>query len=85
LNVPKCVTFDKYENMYVIDQVNNGRVIMFYPNSLIGIPIITSGLSNPISIAVDTQLNLYVADWNNNRIVKLTNETVLIILKICFL
>ena len=72
LSTPLCVTFDKYGNMYVADRVNNGRVIMFCPNSAVGIPIITSGLNNPISIALDTHLNLYVNDWNNHRIVKYT-------------
>jgi hypothetical protein len=56
LTRPTCVTFDKYRNMYVID----GRVLMFCPNSLIGIPIVTSGINNPISIAIDTHLNLYM-------------------------
>ncbi|UJR16574.1 hypothetical protein I4U23_003475 [Adineta vaga] len=49
LTSPKCVTFDKYGYMYVIDGVNSGRLIMFLSNSLIGMPIITSGLNNPIS------------------------------------
>lgn len=70
LTSPKCVTFDKYGNMYVIDGVNGGRVLMYCPNSLIGIPIVTSGLNNPISIAVDTNLNMYVADWGGNQIMQ---------------
>ena len=70
LNSPKCVTFDKYQNMYVIDGVNGGRILMFCPNSVIGTILVNSGLNNPISIAVDMNLNLYVSDWNNNRIVK---------------
>ena len=71
LNVPKSVTFDKYGNMYVADLSNGGRIISFSPNSLIGIPIITSGLNNPMGVAVDEDLNLYVADYNNDRIVKI--------------
>jgi hypothetical protein len=70
LTSPTCVTFDKYGNMYIVDWVNGGRVIMFYPNSLIGIAIVTVGLYNPTSIAIDTHMNLYVADYGNSRIVK---------------
>jgi hypothetical protein len=70
LNNPTCVTFDKYGNMYVVDYVNHGRVMIFPPNSSIGIPIITSGFSLAYSVAVDTHLNLYVADANNCVILK---------------
>lgn len=56
--------------MYIIDGVNGGRILTFCSDSLIGIPIVTRELSNPISIAVDKYLNIYVTDWNNNRIVK---------------
>ena len=71
LNSPKWVTFDKYGNMYVVDGPgNSSRIIVFYPNSMIGTPIVTRGLNSAQSIAVDTNLNLYVADINNNRIVK---------------
>ena len=72
LNVPKSVTFDKYGNMYVADQGSVGRIITFPPGSMIGRPIITSGLSNPMAVAVDNDLNLYVADFGHNRIVKYT-------------
>jgi hypothetical protein len=70
LTQPTCVTFDKYYNMYVIDRVNSGRILMFCPSSTIGIVLVNSGLNNPISIAVDMNLDLYVSDWNNHRIVK---------------
>lgn len=70
LTVPLDVTFDRFENMYVTDRANDGRVVMFPPNSPIGIPIITTGLNNPMSIAVDTHLNLYVSDYGHERIVK---------------
>lgn len=70
LTVPKGVTLDKYGNMYIVDGVGGGRIIMFPPGSLVGRPIVTTGLLNPISIAVDTQLTLFVSDWSNNRIVK---------------
>ena len=70
LNNPKCVTLDKNGNMYVIDAVGGGRVMMFCPNSLIGIQIITRGFTNASGIAVDTNLNLYVSDSGSNRIMK---------------
>ena len=70
-NTPKWVTFDKYDNMYVVDgSGNSSRITMFYPNSMVGIPIVIGGLSSPQSIAVDTNLNLYVADLSLSRIVK---------------
>jgi hypothetical protein len=56
--------------MYVLDSVNSRRVIMFCPNSLIGIPIVTAGLNNPLSIAIDMHLNLYVVDYGSSRILK---------------
>ena len=59
LNQPKGLTFDKYGNMYVVDgnNVNSSRVIMFGPNSMVGIPVVTSGLNLPESVALDTNLN----------------------------
>ena len=72
LTTPLDVTFDRFENMYVADNANNGRIVMFLPNSLIGIPIITTGLNLPISIALDTHLNLYVSDYSHQRIIKYT-------------
>ena len=70
LTAPRCVTFDKYGNMYVADMSDSGRIITFPPNSMIGRPIITSGLSNPMAVALDEKLNLYVADYGHDRIVK---------------
>ena len=72
LTEPRSVTFDKYSNMYVADLSNSGRIVSFSPNSPIGTPIITGGLSNPMAVAVDNDLNLYVADYGHNRIVKYT-------------
>ena len=70
LTTPKGVTFDKYGNMYVADLSGGGRIISFSPNSPIGRPIITSGLNNPMAVAVDKDLTLYVADCDNKRIVR---------------
>ena len=70
LTAPRSVTFDKYGNMYVSDLSNGGRIITFSPNSMIGRPIITSGLSNPMAVALDEKLDLYVADYGSDRILK---------------
>lgn len=72
LTTPLDVTFDRFGNMYIADKVNDGRIVMFPPNSLIGIPIITTGLDYPISIALDTHLNLYVSDYYHQRLIKYT-------------
>ena len=64
------MTFDIYGNMYVADGGSAGRVISFPPNSRIGTSIFTSGLNNPMAVALDKDFSLYVADCNNNRIVK---------------
>jgi hypothetical protein len=70
LTSPRSVTFDNYGNMHVADLSNSGRIISFSPNSPIGSPIITSGLDDPMAVALDKDLNLYVADSNHKRIVK---------------
>ncbi|UJR18592.1 hypothetical protein I4U23_005499 [Adineta vaga] len=72
LYLPKGLIFDRYGNMYVADgnNVNNSRITMFCPNSKIGIPIITIGLSSPQNIVIDSNFSLYVPDLNNNRVLK---------------
>lgn len=78
LNEPTDVTIDPMGNIYVADMGNNR--IQFYPNDQsdgITIAGITSYngnssnlLNNPYSLALDSQLNLYVADTYNHRIQK---------------
>ena len=65
LNRPWGMTLDGYGNLYVADR-DNDRVVMFVPNATIGIPVVVRGstgptLDKPVDVALDSQLNLYVA------------------------
>jgi len=91
LKQPFAVTFDDNGFMYVSDQKNN-RVQRFPPNSLNSTTVAgqadgsnpngLSGLKNPSGIAVDDNLNLYIADIGNHQIVlwtpNATNGSILI-------
>ncbi|CAF4037129.1 unnamed protein product [Adineta steineri] len=78
LHYPIGTTLDPMGNMYVADTFNHR--IQFYPtNQSIASTIagVTNShgsnathLYNPYGLALDSQLNLYVADTNNNRIQK---------------
>ncbi|CAF3087331.1 unnamed protein product [Rotaria socialis] len=76
LNSPACVIFDSLGNMYVAD-TGNYRIQFFSAGQRNGTTIAgvtgvqgnaANLLNNPRSIALDNQLNLYVADTSNNRI-----------------
>ncbi|CAF4829436.1 unnamed protein product [Rotaria socialis] len=76
LNSPACVIFDLLGNMYVAD-TGNYRIQFFSAGQRNGTTIAgvtgvqgnaANLLNNPRSIALDNQLNLYVADTSNNRI-----------------
>lgn len=78
LSSPWEVMLDPMGNMYVADQ-DNHRIQLFYTGQSSGITIagITSiadtnatTLRSPRSLALDNQLNLYVADTFNHRIQK---------------
>ncbi|CAF3973877.1 unnamed protein product [Rotaria sp. Silwood1] len=78
LNSPFGMTLDPMGNVYVAD-TSNHRIQLFMTGELTGITIAgTTGVrgndSNlfwaPYAVALDSQLNLYVADRNNNRIQK---------------
>lgn len=75
---PTDVALDPMNNMYVADR-NNHRIQFFLPNQSSGSTIAgvtnASGnnltlLNGPTSLMLDNQLNLYVVDQNNNRILK---------------
>ncbi|CAF1162971.1 unnamed protein product [Adineta steineri] len=78
LNSPIGTTLDPMGNIYVADTLNHR--IQFYPsNQSIASTIagVTNSqgsnathLYNPYGLALDSQLNLYVADSANNRIQK---------------
>jgi DNA-binding beta-propeller fold protein YncE len=78
LNSPFGVTLDPMGNVYVADTSNN-RIQLFLARQLTGITV--AGLTGvrgndsnllyaPYSVVLDSQLNLYVADRNNNRVQK---------------
>ena len=76
LNSPWDVIADPYGNIYVADRYNQ-RVQYFLANERNGTTIAgatglsgtaANRLSEPLSIALDSQLNLYVSDSANNRI-----------------
>jgi tripartite motif-containing protein 71 len=78
LNAPYDVKLDWMRNIYVADRYNE-RIQFFLPGQTNGTTIAgvtgTSGssmtkLSEPLSVALDSQLNLYVADTFNDRVQK---------------
>ena len=78
LNVPMDVTLDPMGNVYVADRGNH-RIQLFLADQLVGTTIAgitglhgpnSTMLDTPFSVALDSQLNLYVADMNNQRIQK---------------
>lgn len=81
LSCPLDVRVDQYNNIYVADSRNN-RIQMFCSdgNSADGITIAGGNgdgssniqLGQPRSLDFDSEMNLYVSDSTNNRIVKFT-------------
>ena len=78
LSYPTDAILDPMGSLYVADRDNN-RIQFFYDNHFNGTTIAgITGVSNlngttlngPRSLTLDNQLNLYVADANNNRIQK---------------
>ncbi|WP_460503748.1 NHL repeat-containing protein, partial [Hymenobacter agri] len=80
---PEGATVDKQGNVYVADNGNNtirritpaGQVDTWAGNLASGFadgPSATARFNGPIDVAVDGQGNLYVADYGNQRIRKIT-------------
>jgi sugar lactone lactonase YvrE len=78
LNSPTGVTLDPMGNVYVADALNN-RIQFFMSDQSEGTTIVgitdTSGsnstqLNTPYTVRLDSQLNLYVVDMGNDRILK---------------
>ena len=71
LSSPRGLTFDTFNNLYVADKANN-RIVVFCANSTVGIPIIPSTPAEPVSIAFDSNLNMYIAAAGAHEVVKYT-------------
>ncbi|CAF0904400.1 unnamed protein product [Rotaria sordida] len=71
LSFPVDLTLDRWNNIYVADRTNV-RIQLFCNGSSTGITIAGSGSSLilPYSVALDSQLNLYVSDNGAARIIK---------------
>ncbi|CAF0952574.1 unnamed protein product [Rotaria sordida] len=78
LNSPFGMTLDPMGNVYVAD-TSNHRIQLFMAGQLTGLTIAGSAGARgndsnqfwaPYAVALDSQLNLYVADRNNNRVQK---------------
>ncbi|WKK22294.1 NHL repeat-containing protein [Streptomyces olivoreticuli] len=85
LNYPRGVVVDSAGNLYICDQ-NNHRVRKVSPNGIIttvagngtagfvsdGGPALGTPLNTPLGLAVDGARNLYIADYGNHRVRKVT-------------
>jgi len=85
LNSPAAVAVDAAGNLYVADTLNN-RVRKVGPSGIIstvagngtqgfsgdGGPATSASLANPWGVALDAAGNLYIADYRNNRIRKVS-------------
>jgi sugar lactone lactonase YvrE len=76
LNYPRDVTLDSMSNVYVADAYNN-RIQFFIAGQSNGTTIAgVTGISGsnstlldaPVSLVVDSEFNVYVADCSNNRV-----------------
>jgi uncharacterized protein (TIGR03437 family) len=88
LGDPSGVALDSSGNLYVADgvsnriwEVSNGVVTAVAGNGTKGFsgdngPATSAQLNSPISVAVDTAGNLYIADGNNNRVRKVANGVI---------
>jgi len=87
LNYPRAVVVDVSGNLYIADTLNqrvrkvglDGRITVFVGDGTAsyggdGGPATSAQLNSPQSIAMDVGGNLYIADFNNNRIRKVANN-----------
>jgi trimeric autotransporter adhesin len=87
-NRPTDIFIDSAGNLYINDQVNNrvrkvdtSGIIFTFAGSTFGFsgdggPALSAQFANPADVAVDASGNIYVADWSNNRVRKITSATV---------
>jgi len=85
LSYPSGIAMDKYKNMYIADLTNqvvrkvdsNGNITTFAGNGTGGYtgdngPATAAELNSPISVAVDTAGNVYIAD-ESNLVIRMVN------------
>ncbi|CAF0814336.1 unnamed protein product [Didymodactylos carnosus] len=68
-NHPVGLIYDANTNYLYIADADNNRILKWSPYSSTG-QIIATGLSRPTGISFDSNWNLYVSDYNNNRVQK---------------
>ena len=85
LHNPEAVAVDRRGNVYIADTTNQ-RVRMVNPKGIIttlagsgrygfagdGGPAISASMSEPIAVAVDGKGNVYIGDWRNSRVRKVS-------------
>ena len=88
LSHPSGVALDSAGNLYIADEdsnliwkVSNGAITTVAGNGTAGFsgdngPATNAQLFNPISVAVDSSGNLYIADTGNNRVRKVANGVI---------
>lgn len=86
LNEPQAVAVDNAGNVYIADGFNfrirkintSGIITTIAGNGVSGFsgdggPATAASMGYPVGVAVDASGNVYVADWSNNRIRKITS------------
>jgi uncharacterized protein (TIGR03437 family) len=88
LNIPYGVAVDSAGNLYIADTGNNrirkvtdGTITTVAGNGNVGFsgdggPATSASLNQPWAVAVDSAGNLYIADYENNRIRKVSGGTI---------
>jgi sugar lactone lactonase YvrE len=90
LNAPSGVAVDTAGNLFIADR-NNNRIRKVTPGGVIstvagngtqgfsadGGPATSAQLNAPLGVAVDTARNLFIADYGNNRVCKVTSNGVI--------
>ena len=88
LSDPEGVALDSAGNLYIADtynsrirKVSNGVITTVAGNGTYGFSgdggqAVSAQLDEPYGVAVDSASNLYIADWQNNRIRKVSNGVI---------